>query len=124
MKIAIASDDQYKISPHLGRTKGFVIVDIEKGKVRGRTYRKNNFSVHRKGLRDNDPEPGRHVPILAELKDCRVLISHGMGRRLINDLNVSGIETFLTTEELVTKALKLFIEGKLDNNPELGCIHD
>lgn len=124
MKIAIASDDQNKISPHLGRTKGFVIVDIEKGKERRRTYRNNNFSVYSKGSRDNVPEPGRHAPIIAALKDCQVLVSHGMGRRIINDLKISKVDTYLTKEENVTKAIDLFIEGKLDNNPELGCSHD
>ena len=47
-----------------------------------------------------------------------------MGRRIINDLKISKIETYLTKEDNVTKAIDLFIEGKLDNNPELGCLHD
>lgn len=124
MKIAIASDDEIKIAPHLGRTNGLIIVDIKNGKVMSREYRKNKFTDHKTGIKNHNSEPGRHAPIIAALKDCQVLVSHGMGRRIINDLKISKVDTYLTKEENVTKAIDLFIEGKLDNNPELGCSHD
>lgn len=123
MKIAIASDDEIKIASHLGRTNGFVIVDLEDGKVKDREYRKNDFTGHKRGMKGSSHEPGRHGPILVALKDCDVIISHGMGRRLVSDLEVAGIETYLTEEEDVAKAINLFAEDKLDNNPERGCDH-
>jgi predicted Fe-Mo cluster-binding NifX family protein len=124
MKIAIASDDQIKIAPHLGRTNGFVVVDLEDGKVKSQEYRINDFTGHRRGLKEHGHEPGRHGPILSALKDCKVIISHGMGRRLISDLNVAGIDTYLTDEEDISRAIDLYIEGNLDNKPELGCKHN
>ena len=124
MKIAIASDDEIKIAPHLGRTNGFVIVDLEDGKMKSRKYRKNDFTGHRRGFKGHGHEPGRHGPILSALRDCQVIISHGMGRRLIGDLNVAGIDTYVTEEEDISKAIDLYTKGKLDNKPELGCKHN
>jgi predicted Fe-Mo cluster-binding NifX family protein len=124
MKIAIASDDEITIAPHLGKTNGFVVVDLEYGNVRSREYRKNDFTAHKRGLKSNILEPGRHGPILAALKDCKAVVSRGMGRRLISDLKVAGIETYLTEEQNVARAINLYAEEKLDNNPELGCIHN
>jgi len=124
MKIAIASDDEIRIASHLGRTNGFVIVDFEDGKVKNREYRKNDFTGHKRGMKGSNHEPGKHRPILAALKDCDAIISHGMGRRLISDLEVAGIQTYLTKEEDVVNAINSYAEGKLDNNPELGCNHN
>lgn len=124
MKIAIASDDQVKIAPHFGRTKGFIIIELENGSVKESVYRKNNFTGHQRGLKGHNHEPGKHNPILAALNDCKAVISHGMGRRLISDLNVAGIQSYLTEEVEVEKAIKLYSEGRLDNNPDLGCKHD
>ncbi len=121
MKIAIASDDEIKIAPHFGRTNGFVIVDLENGRITNREYKENDFTGHRRGLEGNNHQPGRHDPILTALKDCDIIISHGMGRRLFSDLKVSGIETYLTEEEYVARAINLYVDGSLDNNPELGC---
>ena len=39
MKIAIASNNEQTVSYHLGRAQGFVVVEIEDGQVKGKTYR-------------------------------------------------------------------------------------
>ena len=107
MKIAMASNDEIKIASHLGRTNGFVIVDLEDGKVKDRQYRKNDFTGHKRGMMSSGHDPGRFDPTLVAFKD--------------SDLEVPGIETYLTEEEDVAKAINLFAEDKLDNNPEKGC---
>ena len=117
----MASNDEIKIASHLGRTNGFVIVDLEDGKVKDRQYRKNDFTGHKRGMMSSGHDPGRFDPTLVAFKDCDAIISHGMRRRLISDLEVPGIETYLTEEEDVAKAINLFAEDKLDNNPEKGC---
>ncbi len=124
MKIAIASDDEITIAPHFGRTNGFVIVDLEKESIKEREYREINFTGHRTRLKSIEHEPGRHGPILTALKDCDVIISHGMGKRLLSDIKVAGLEPYLTEEEYVAKAINLFVAGELDNNPELVCDHN
>ena len=49
-----------------------------------------------RGLEGNNHQPGRHDPILAALKDCDIIISRGMGGRLISALKVAGKELYLT----------------------------
>ncbi|MEG8946965.1 NifB/NifX family molybdenum-iron cluster-binding protein [Rosettibacter firmus] len=123
MKIAIASDDGNTISSHLGRTRGFIIFDVEDKEIRKQEYRTNNFTGHARGLEGAGHEIDRHAPILNALKDCKTVISRGMGMRIYNDLKEFGIEVFITEEMEVNKALELYLNGKLIDRPEIGCMH-
>ena len=123
MKIAIASDDGERISSHFGRTKGFVIYEVEGKEIKRREYRSNTFTGHAIGLEGAGHELDRHTPILNALKDCKVVISHGMGRRIYDDLKEIGIEVFVTEETDVSRALHLYLNGKLVDRPEIGCSH-
>ncbi len=122
MKIAIASDDGKIMSSHFGKTKGFVVFEVE-GSEKTREYRANTFTGHARGLEGADHTIDRHGPILAALGDCRAVISHGMGRRIYDDLKQASIEVFVTDETDVQKALELYLSGALTDRPELGCNH-
>jgi predicted Fe-Mo cluster-binding NifX family protein len=123
MKIAIASDDEKTVASHFGRTKGFVVYEVEEGKMKSQEYRPNTFTGHARGLADTGCETDRHGPILAALRDCKAVISHGMGRRIYNDLQQAGIEVFITDETDVEKVLGLYLSNGLVDRPELGCDH-
>jgi len=121
MKIAIASDDERTISSHFGQTRGFVVVEVEGKEVKNREYRPNTFTGHARGLESAGHEIDRHGPILSALSDCKAVISHGMGRRIYDDLKGAGIEAFVTDETEVQKALDLYINGELIDRPERSC---
>ena len=121
MKIAIVSDDKKIIASHFGRAKGFMIFDIEDNKISNQEYRLNTFTGHARGLEGADHEINRHGPILAALADCKVVVSHGMGRRIYNDLKQADIEVFVTDETNVENAIRLYLSGELVDRPELGC---
>jgi predicted Fe-Mo cluster-binding NifX family protein len=121
MKIAIASDDERTISSHFGQTRGFVVFEVE-GK--NREYRPNTFTGHARGLEGAGHEIDRHGPILSALSDCKVVISHGMGRRIYDDLKNAGIEVFVTDETDVLRAFDLYVQGKLTDHPERSCSHE
>lgn len=123
MRIAIASDDEKTIASHFGRTKGFVICEIEDDQIKSREYRLNTFTGHARGLQGLGHEIDRHVPILAALADCKAVVSHGMGRRIYDDLRRAGIEVFVTDKTDIQKALRLYLDGELIDRPELGCEH-
>jgi len=123
MKIAIASDDERTISSHFGQTRGFVVFDVEGKEVKNREYRPNTFTGHARGLEGAGHEIDRHGPILSALSDCKTVISHGMGRRIYDDLKGAGIEAFITDETDVKKALDLYLCGELVDRPEKGCSH-
>jgi predicted Fe-Mo cluster-binding NifX family protein len=119
MKIAIASNDKRKIASHFGKAKGFVIVEVEGKNVRTRDYRPNTFTAHARGLEGAEYEYHEHGPILNALSDCQVVISHGMGRRLYDDLATAGVRVFVTHETDVQRALDLYLNGQLDDRPEV-----
>ena len=123
MNIAIASDDGINIASHLGRTKGFVIFNVQEERITQQWYRYNTFTGHARGLSDQGHGIDRHGPILEALKDCKVVISHGMGRRIYNDLQQAGIEVFITDEKIAKSAAELYIKSELVNRPDLGCDH-
>ena len=123
MKIAIASDDRMTIAPHFGRTRGFVIFDVENDQVTRQTFRVNNFTGHARGLEHAGHQVDRHGPILAALADCTVVISHGMGRRVYQDLSQAGIQTIITDQNDVQEALAAYLSGTLEDHPERGCRH-
>jgi predicted Fe-Mo cluster-binding NifX family protein len=123
MKIAIASDDERTISSHFGQTKGFMIFELEGKKVKSQKYRPNTFTGHARGLAGLGHEIDRHGPIIEALRDCKAVISHGMGRRIYDDLKQAGIEVFVTDEIDVENALALYLNAQLIDRPDLGCNH-
>lgn len=123
MKIAVASDDGQAISAHFGRTRGFVIYDVDGKNVKDHEYRPNTFTGHARGLEHAGHDIDRHGPILSALADCAVVISHGMGRRMYDDLRTAGIESFITDETDVSAAVEAYSKGELVDRPERGCKH-
>ena len=123
MKIAIASDDETTISSHFGQTRGFVVFEVEDKKVKNREYRLNTFTGHARGLEEAGHEIDRHGPILSALSDCKAVISHGMGRRIYDDLKGAGIEVFVTDQVDVENALALYLNAQLIDRPNLSCNH-
>jgi len=130
MKIAIASDDQQLINSHFGRTRGFVIIELESNREINREYRLNTFTHHAQGEHHDEHSNEHHSlgqhshsSILTALSDCKAVISNGMGMRIYNDLKDAGIQPIITRETIVNNAVELFIKDDIDNNPETGCSH-
>ena len=123
MNMAIASDDGVNIASHFGRTRGFIIFTIQGERITEQFYRNNTFTGHARGLSGQGHEIDKHGPILDALKDCKVVISNGMGRRIYNDLQDAGVEVFITDEVNAKVAAERYIKNQLVNKPELGCDH-
>lgn len=123
MKVAVASDDGKTIASHLGRTRGFLVYDVDGTRVIGRTYLENDFTGHARGLSGAGHDVDRHAPILKALAGCRVVISNGMGRRILDDLEAAGLEAFIVVETDPEEAVRLYLSGTLQSRPQLGCDH-
>lgn len=123
VKIAIASDDGNTISSHFGRSKGFIIFDIEDNKITGKDYRINNFTGHARGLHDSSQGQHGHGMILQALKDCKAVLAMGMGRRIYNDLQNAGIEAFIVDQTNAEMAIDLYLKNDLKSDPQKGCDH-
>lgn len=123
MKIAVASDDGQAISAHFGRTRGFIIYDVDGKNVKAREYRPNTFTGHVRGLEHAGHEVDRHGPVLSALADCAMVISHGMGKRMYDDLRNAGIQSLITDETDIKAAVEAYLRGELLDHPERGCRH-
>ena len=123
MKIAIASDDGTTIASHFGKTRGFVIFDVEDGRVTNRDYIKNTFTGHARGLSGADHSVDRHGPILQALKGCKAVIAHGMGRKIYDDLRSVEIEAFIVKETQADEAIRLYLQDDLEDHPGASCRH-
>ncbi len=123
MKIAVASDDGTTIASHFGKTLGFVMFDIEDGHVASRVYVKNTITGHARGLSDADHSVDRHGPILRALEGCRAVISHGMGRKIYDDLRSVKVEAFIVQETEADEAVRRYLQGSLQDHPGSSCRH-
>lgn len=122
MKIAVATEDGKTIFPHFGRSPCFAIFEIEQGKIINQTMRQNTFTGHFSGKHPHH-EPGEHhhgagdphvhQSVAEGLKDCRVVISQGMGRKAWEDLRARGIEMIVTDETGVENAVQKYLAGEL-----------
>jgi predicted Fe-Mo cluster-binding NifX family protein len=109
MKIAIASDDEIHIADHFGRALGFVIFEIENDIILNKEYRKNV------GKHTGECGSCDHDMMIDNIKDCDVVISYGMGRRIFADLSKNNLQAFVTDVDTVDEALKRFINNELKN---------
>lgn len=126
MRIAVATDDGEQIAAHTGRCRGVVIFEVEAGVPRRVEERRNTFTAHARGECGGHEvaSPGghhSHAGLIDALADCQVLITRGMGPRLVADLSARGIDPFVSGVEGVDEAATLFAQGKLPRLPGTGC---
>ncbi|MCU0452518.1 MAG: NifB/NifX family molybdenum-iron cluster-binding protein [Bacteroidetes bacterium] len=126
MKIAVATEDGKVISQHFGRSPYFAIADVEGKAIKALTLRPNTFTHHMQGGHQHHDEPEQqgghqhrhgdahgHHSAAEGLKDCAVVISHGMGRKAWEDLRARGVEMIVTSETDVETAVRRYLDGQL-----------
>jgi predicted Fe-Mo cluster-binding NifX family protein len=126
-KIAIATDDQIRVTGHLGRCRAFMVYEINDNKIIKKELRENVFTHHRMGQAHQHHGEGgghNHNHLIEGLRDCKYLISSGGGWRVVEDLKQHNITTLFSDVELIEEAVDLFIKGELENDAELTCRHD
>ena len=131
MRIAVASDDGINVTGHVGKCRRILIIDVENGEILKKEIRKNSFTDHSIGKNEKSNHGNGHGgghgnndghKRLAEgLKDCKYLISHGMGWKLVEDIKSFGIEPLVTSETNAEQAAIMLEEGKLKMKDNLIC---
>lgn len=127
MRIAIPSDNGKNLAAHTGRAQGFVIFDLDDGQVSEVEYRTNSYTGHALGLHGQEHQPGHHHShdsLLGALTDCQVMLAHGMGPRLVNDLASRGIQVVFCRESEAMAAAVNYAQGILDASEGSSCDHN
>ena len=117
------TDDGNTVSAHFGRAKRYLVYDVEDGEIKEKEVR--DKAAHGLGeghhhAGESRPEVGvTRVAMLANVKDCGVVIARGMGRPMYEFISNSGMRVFITEVESADEAVREFADGTLDNHPEL-----
>ena len=96
MNIAVASDDGVSISEHFGRSRCFVVFDVEGSEIRDEIVRQNTFTAHARGEchggQNDHSRSLSHADIVMALRDCQAVLCYGMGWRAAEELGKHGIK--------------------------------
>ncbi|MBE6649075.1 MAG: dinitrogenase iron-molybdenum cofactor biosynthesis protein [Ruminococcaceae bacterium] len=110
MKIAITYENG-QIFQHFGHTKQFKIYTVEDGKILSSQIVDTNGSGH-----------GALASFLKEMQ-ADVIICGGIGGGAQTALANAGIKLYGGVVGLCDEAATLFVEGKLQFNPNVKCNH-
>jgi predicted Fe-Mo cluster-binding NifX family protein len=117
VKIAVASEDGVSISQHFGRSRCFLVFEVEDQKILGRSVRDNTFTAHARGECQEGVQHNHHHghgAIVEALKDCQAVLCYGMGWRAAEELKQNGIQAFLVPSEMSPKeAVNKHLAGDL-----------
>jgi predicted Fe-Mo cluster-binding NifX family protein len=130
MKIAAVTDDGKTISQHFGRAVYYAVLTVEDGLVVQKEIRDkmgHRQFVHQEPQNEDPRGHGfgqqshdRHVHMLQAIADCQVLLARGMGRGAQHSMQQAGIRAVLTDVSNIEGAVQSFMEGTLEERPELA----
>ena len=125
MKVAVATDDFINVTGHVGRCNGFLVYEIEDGKVVNVESRENNFTNHKRSehhSHGHEHSHGHsHSALVEGLSDCSHLICTAAGWRMENDFKNVGKELIFTDEKIAEIAALKLAEGSLQINSDGAC---
>jgi predicted Fe-Mo cluster-binding NifX family protein len=117
MKIAVASEEGVSISHHFGRSRCFMVFEVEDKQVVGRSLRDNTFTTHARGECQEGVEHNYHHghgAIVEALKDCQAVLCYGMGWSAAEELKQNGVPAFIVSGEMSPEeAVSKYLAGDL-----------
>ena len=120
MRIGVASHDGVGVSDHFGRSRFLLVFDVEEGRVRGMERRVAGPPAGAGGAHG-------HSALLALARDCRMVISGGMGARMAAELRRMGVEPFVSGDAACSArtALARVLSGETSPKaPHPHCCED
>ena len=103
MKVAIPSDNRETITKRTGQSKGFMVYEINKGKIIHSEYRKNIMDEH-----DEEAEHS-HRQIIELLKNVDILLVAAIGKHMKRDVDNSSMEYQFVKEENLNQIINNFL---------------
>ena len=114
--IAVPTMDGVNVSPHLGRSSAFVLVEIEQGEVKSRREATLSAGPHGGAHHDHG---AHHATIRDSLEGASVVLALGAGRRIVADLELADIHVESATAPTIDASIDAFLQSK--RSPVTGC---
>ncbi|MCL1692190.1 MAG: NifB/NifX family molybdenum-iron cluster-binding protein [Actinomycetia bacterium] len=114
MRIALATLNGNTVTGHFGRTKAFVVVDLDDGVETKRETREVGSCTQ-----GNHPDPEhrrRHHDLVDTVHDCDAVIAGGIGIPVQDRLQEAGIEVVLTDIRVIDEAVQRYAAGTLTHD--------
>jgi predicted Fe-Mo cluster-binding NifX family protein len=105
MKIAIPSDNRETITKRTGRSKGFMVYEVNNGKIVHSEYRENIMDEH-----DAEAEHS-HTQIIELLNDVDILFVAAIGKHMKRDVENSFMNYQLVHEEKIPQIIDNFLKS-------------
>ncbi len=133
-KIAFPTANGETITPHFGRAKYFLVVEIQGKKVVSKQLRENRshegmpehhghehnheHGHHHEHHHEHDPEKEKqqhaaHGKLMGLLDDVDIIFAAQMGPRAYDDFTARGYTVILTDIRSIDQALEAYLDGKL-----------
>jgi predicted Fe-Mo cluster-binding NifX family protein len=124
MRFAIPSDDQIHLTAHTGRTRGFVVYQVDDSGGLLPEYRDCASDVGCEGKHGQGDCKGpngsgqshglsRHEQILCALDGCDAIVALGMGPRLQQFFAEHGIKVFFTRDHVVERVANQMLSNSI-----------
>jgi predicted Fe-Mo cluster-binding NifX family protein len=130
MKIAVATNDQVRVTGHLGRCRSFLVYETNDSEILKRELRENTFTHHMTHPGEEhghhhhgEGEAHSHQGLVDGLNDCSHVIFQSGGWRVVEDLKNNNITPVLTDENLADEAVLKFLKGELVTKEDNSCNH-
>jgi len=109
MKIAIPTNDRLNIIYHLRFAEGFMIFEIEDGKIQNRYYRILP-ETNDKNIENSEV---KYDHFIKTLSDCDLVILYAINSEIKQEFKKAKIEIIITSETDLLSSLELFLQKKL-----------
>lgn len=128
INIAAVTDDGVTISQHFGRAKFYEVLFVESGQVVKRERREklghNNFAQEEHHHHSSDQHGldesshNKHISMAEAIKDCKILLSRGMGDGAYQSMLQLNIKPIVTDIKNIDEAVQAVINGSIINHIE------
>ncbi|KAB2954410.1 dinitrogenase iron-molybdenum cofactor biosynthesis protein [Heliorestis acidaminivorans] len=104
LKVAVASSDGKVVNQHFGRTKQFLIFQVEEG-----IYRFLELRTTSPACRGQNHNEGKMEEMIETISDCKAVLVSQIGAGATDKLLAKGIEAFIIPI-FIDDALKAWME--------------
>jgi predicted Fe-Mo cluster-binding NifX family protein len=135
MRIAVPTSDGVTISPHFGRSAGFLVFEAEGGDICSCVVKANPaghaHAEHACAGNHVEESHGAHAAhdhsaIVSAIAGCEVVLCAGVGQRAVDALRQGGVREIVVTEPGPAEArVRDYLNGTLPPSPAhfCGCRH-